>query len=607
MKICSWSISFAHVTKTSFPIFGWDSIFNRDAHCRHPDISGANSRKYVTDANRNSACDMFSHALKNRKSRLFINTIAASGAQICSILIAFAVTPVLVHALGPDQFGLYAVVGSLVAYFGVLDFGIGAGFVRHLTFHSERGEIEVVKQLMTFGLIFYLVLGITLAPLVVWCAPFFAFAIHLSGASARDAENLFIAMYVYFILSSMGALIRARLTSLHRMDLDSIGALFAHFTYGAVVLLFIHRIPNLYFVIGLSFGQLAVSTSLSYIAVRWISPDSFCNPLCIKLGVMRSLFSFGVWSQICGLSEILNLEADKFLLGHFLGIASVTPYQVGNKVAMLSRVMPLKLLSALLPDMTAFLSRGVAGAEMQAIYTRNTRNLMLATLLVTGFVIAVADIFIRMWIGNSVPLAATVAVALAISYSVENLTGIGGVFLKAMGQPRYEAYSAILTAGVNILLSIILTPNYGLYGVVGGTIIANVLGSVFFIVLFHRTTRLPWWPTVGQWLLPLLVGVATATAAARLVLTSVLSGCGQGQDCEVLLLLGVGGAVYTAVLVVVLALLGFWRSEDFVLMQWTRRYFGLPHAKPHEVVSPSRTGGAGYDLRQRQFSRLKDE
>jgi len=371
------------------------------------------------------------------------------------------------------------------------------------------------------------------------------------------------------------------------MDIEAVIGLFAQIVSTTVLLIFVWRFPNLYFVIALGFGQVFLSGLCNLIAIWRLSPGFLCNPWRIKPAFVGALFSFGGWSQICSLSSVINLEADKFVLGHFLGVASVTPYQVGNKVALLNRILPLQILGALLPDTTAAVSRGAALAQMQTIYARNSRYLMIATLLITGFIVAVADVFIRVWIGAPVPMAAAVTTALVISYSVNNLTGIGTVFMKAEGKPKYEAYYAMLGAAANIIFTIILTPQFGLYGVIGGTILGNCIGSVFFIVLFHRINGFPWWPTVGRWLLPLLIGVCAAIVATRALLWAIPGGWVQTRALG-LLLLGVGGSAYVAVLIGVLAVFRFWTPEDLALV---RRLGGRFVGRRGETITLSASEG----------------
>lgn len=506
--------------------------------------------------------------------------------RVVSLVISFVLTPLLIKALGPRQFGLYAIVSSFSAYYGILDLGIGSGLVRHLTFYSERKERDVVKQVITFGFVFYIVLGIALSPLVVWSAPLFSRFLHLHGGEAAEAQLLVVVMYAYFIFSSVAGLVTARLISLHRMDLASYCGLLANIFYAFVLTSFIWRFPNLYFVMGASFGQVVIATVLAYAMANRLCPGFFCNPAHLRSAFVRSLLSFGAWSQLCNLSAAINLEGDKLVVGRFLGVTQVMPYQVGSAVASLTRGLPLEFLAALLPEVTAGVSLGMSLAEAQATYARNLRRLMLITVLIAGFLIAVAEVFIETWLGNTLPSAVSITVALTISYTVNNLTGIGTISLKAEGQPKYEAYYAVLSTSVNLLLTIALTPTFGLYGVVGGTIIGNCIGSTFFIVLFHRIKCFPWWSTTGTWLLPLAAGTGAAIMVTRFCLSMVPPDWFQARASGAIVL-SAAAVFYLAIAAVVLGALRFWRAEDLDL--WRAAESWWRHRRTQPVGSSSET------------------
>src|SRR3954464_10582717 len=103
--------------------------------------------------------------------RIIINTVSGSGARIAALGIVFITTPILINNLGQEDYGLYTIATALPAYAGLLDFGIGAGLVKHLTEYSSTNDKLGVRQVMTLSLIFYGLLGLLLAPIVFVAAP----------------------------------------------------------------------------------------------------------------------------------------------------------------------------------------------------------------------------------------------------------------------------------------------------------------------------------------------------------------------------------------------------------------------------------------------------
>ena len=45
-------------------------------------------------------------------------------------VIGFLYVPILLHYIGKSEYGLYQLMGSLIAYFSIMDFGLSAAVIR---------------------------------------------------------------------------------------------------------------------------------------------------------------------------------------------------------------------------------------------------------------------------------------------------------------------------------------------------------------------------------------------------------------------------------------------------------------------------------------------
>ncbi len=431
--------------------------------------------------------------------RIIINTASGTAARVATIAIAFLTTPVLINHLGSEAFGLFTIVAALPAYAGILDLGMGPGLVRHLTEYSEYKDLRSVRQVMTFSLSFYVLLGVLLTPAVYFVTPDIVRLFAPPENLRRTAEASILIMFLYFAGSGIVGVFSARLVSLHRMDVTAAIGLLGQIVYGALVIIVMPISPTVLTAVWLNVVQLLATGLLMYVAVLRADKGIFCNPLTLRGSLIRKLFAFGGWMQLNNLSALVNLEADKFIIAGFLNMATVTPYQIGNRLASLNRIIPFQLLSAIMPAATK-VQVGQTRKDAEIFYRHLTRYLMLLTLAISGFTIVAADRLIITWIGRPYPQATLIVLALSISFVVNNLTGAGTTLVRAAGQPRYETYYAILSMVLNIGLTVALAPTFGLAGILGGTIIANVIGSAYFIVLFHRRAGFSWYHTVGDWL-----------------------------------------------------------------------------------------------------------
>lgn len=92
-------------------------------------------------------------------------------------LISIVYTPIMLRLLGRNEYGLYSLVTSVVAFLGVLNFGFGSTYTRfYLRYKVENDEDEIAKLNGMFLHIF-LVIG--------------AIALLASGAMVMYSELVF--------------------------------------------------------------------------------------------------------------------------------------------------------------------------------------------------------------------------------------------------------------------------------------------------------------------------------------------------------------------------------------------------------------------------------
>src|SRR5690606_3994728 len=81
-------------------------------------------------------------------------------AKLITLVTWFFLTPFILHQLGPGGYGLWAVVGSAVAYGTLLNFGISGAVIKYVAEHRARGENQHAHHLIATALCLYSVLGL---------------------------------------------------------------------------------------------------------------------------------------------------------------------------------------------------------------------------------------------------------------------------------------------------------------------------------------------------------------------------------------------------------------------------------------------------------------
>ena len=88
-----------------------------------------------------------------------------------SNLVGLLYTPYMLRMMGQSEYGLYALVGSVIAYLTILDFGFGNAIIRYTA--KFRAEGRTQEQYSMFGMFFILYSIIGLIALAAGAALYF--------------------------------------------------------------------------------------------------------------------------------------------------------------------------------------------------------------------------------------------------------------------------------------------------------------------------------------------------------------------------------------------------------------------------------------------------
>jgi O-antigen/teichoic acid export membrane protein len=493
------------------------------------------------------------------------NTAVVALAQVSGILVSLLLTPYLLHRLGIERFGLWAFIGSIVAFAGLLQVGLGRGSVRFIAVYSERNDLEVVRRIVSYGALWHVVAGLALTPIAWLVGRAVLPHVHISQELLGQAETLFPLVFGYAFFAGAVRPLASVLIGLERIWMTSLATLVSQLVYAVVVVALLSRGAGLYGLFAATVLQTAFQAATYYVICRRILGRVFGNPLALDRGVLREMMKFGGWQQLSAVAALVNRQTDAIVIGSWVNVGTVALYDVGNRVAQLIRTLPLTLLGPLFP--------AAAGIHAQRDEKRLARTVLqagrllgLLTIGMAGFVFATAPLITVVWLGRSYPHVAWITILMAAMYTVNNLTGVGTTVVAAIGKPRYESEYAVIGAGLNIAATLALAPFFGLYGILGGTVFGVVVCSLFFMWRFHRLMQIPLWQYVGTWLWRL----AAATIMAGIVIYALRSALparftavrGEGAITLVLLAL-----TYGVTLLLGLRGLKFFQTNDLAVVE----------------------------------------
>ena len=94
--------------------------------------------------------------------KIIRNTLYNSTARVLAIVIALILTPYIIHHIGGERYGIWAIIGMVTGYFGLLDLGVETAFVKYISEYHAKKEYQCINRVVNTGIIFYAFLVLVL-------------------------------------------------------------------------------------------------------------------------------------------------------------------------------------------------------------------------------------------------------------------------------------------------------------------------------------------------------------------------------------------------------------------------------------------------------------
>jgi O-antigen/teichoic acid export membrane protein len=433
-------------------------------------------------------------------------------AQFAPVLVALAITPLLLQRLGLDRFGIWSLALVVLSTLAILEGGVAASLARFFAIYAARDNRADAGRLLLGSFLFlaFVGLGVTLAVFPV--AP--AIIGLLDVPTQLQGEAVFVLRWVppLVVLALVADSTAALLQGNGQFRALAATMITSSATFAVAVIVLVQ--PG-------AFRGLIIATALRYVVVVVASlifaagHVSIRRPLLPSRATARELWRYASRMQLSVLTGLVNVQLDGLVIAAVLPIRYVGLYSIGVQAASAARSLPLYAFAPLLTRLTTTFrdeGRGAAGAEFERLERR-----WLPAVLGYG-VVAVAAIgfSVPVWLGDRYALSGVTATILLAGYMVHvGLTGMRTCYVRAVGRPGLETrYSFVWTIG-NALLTVPFALLAGVVGVVTVTAVTGAVASLYFVALCRRKERLPVIVPARRWW-GLVVGAAGITVAGEL-------------------------------------------------------------------------------------------
>jgi len=410
--------------------------------------------------------------------------------MLITVSISFYSTRLILHYLGATDYGIYSLIGGVVALLSFLHMSMAASTQRYLSFHQGTGDVVMQKKVFATSLLLHILIGIAVL-IIIELAGLFIFNGFLNIPDDRISSAKML--YHFSALSMLTGIISvpfsASLTAHENMLWPSVVNIFE------VVMKLVFAFTLAFFIQSQRLGAyglfIAVISLLSLLllmvyCLNKYEECSITNYRIIDKSLIKEIGAYSGWNLFSSLANLGRFEGFGIVLNLFLGTIANTAYGIANQVLGAFGFFAETMLTAVNPQIMK--SEGAKNRE------RMLRIAMMSCKF--GFFLiaflAIPCIFemptlLGIWLKNIPEYAILFCIILLISIMINQLTA--GLFSAIHATGNIKAYMIIsgtvrlLTIPCAIVLFLL---GYSVRTVLAGYIIIDVLGCCAKIVLLKR-------------------------------------------------------------------------------------------------------------------------
>ncbi|WP_218644785.1 lipopolysaccharide biosynthesis protein [Natronomonas gomsonensis] len=386
------------------------------------------------------------------------------GIEVLGAVIGFAATVYFAAALGATRLGVFFLFEAALATLATFsDFGLRGAVEKRISEGSEVGEMLAATLLLKLAL-----LGVLAVVVIVFREPINDYV----GAEVAALLVVAALLYELSVLSIhvLRGELRTEQTALlyfvRLVAYVAVSVVLIQFGYGAEALIYGLIASYLLMLAG---GAARISTRLARPSRRHF----------------RSLVDYAKYNGIWALGGHVYNTMDLLVIGYFLTQAHVAGYEIAWRLTLMAGLVGGIVGNTVFAQLSAWRTRGEFGRIEGTVRESLTASLFLVVPAFFG-VLLLSENLLGVVFGPEYVLAAGALVVLMGEKIVAAVNVVFDATIRAFDRPDIGAYATGVSLTVNIVLNVVLVPQYGLLGAAAATGLAMALNTAVLGVSLGR-------------------------------------------------------------------------------------------------------------------------
>ena len=392
--------------------------------------------------------------------------------------------------MGQSEYGLYALVASVISYLTVLDLGLGNAVIRYTA--KFRAEGKQTEQYEMFGMFFILYIVIGFIALVAGTALYFNVdAMFGSTMTVMELDKarvmmvfLVLNLAVTFPMSIFGSIITAyehfifpRIVNICRIVLNTVVMIcLLHMGYKAIAMVVVQTAFNLLtLLLNFIYCKRNLKIKMYFRKFKW--------------GFLKEVAIYSFWIFLNVIMDRIYWSTGQFVLGAIVGTAAVAVFAVAIQLQHLYMQFSTAISSVFLPKVTAIVTKSNDTQVVSDLFIKTGRiQYSIMALILSGFIVF-GKPFVALWAGPGYEDVYVITIMFFISLLIPLIQNLGVTILQARNQMKFRSLLYIVIALCALVLQILFAKKWGGIGCAIAISSALLLGQGLILNIYYHVKQ----------------------------------------------------------------------------------------------------------------------
>jgi O-antigen/teichoic acid export membrane protein len=426
---------------------------------------------------------------RERYRRVALTGISAAGAKVVTVATMLIAVPLTLTYLGPERYGLWMTITSVVMMMRVADSGIGLGLMNAVSEAHGRQDRQAAVRYVSSGFFMLAALALLILGGFAVAYPFIPWSWIFNVKSPLAMKEAGPAMAVFLACFAVGL----PLGVVQRVQLGYQEGFFNNLWESAGRLLgLVGLLLVIYLQGGLLWLVLAVAGAPvlawlfnSFLLFGWQRPWLRPRLQNYHGASARQVLHTGLFFFVLQVGVTFTYSSDNVIIAQFLGPEAVTQYAIPYQMFNFGVVIFNVFFGALWPAYGEAIARGDM-IWVQKTMNRSLKMIFLLTVIISAILVIFGNKLLYFWVGPTISMSLLFSLGLGLWIIVLTLGTAMSHLLNAANIFKFQIVFIFITLIVSLIVKCILVYHFNIAGIIWGSILAYIFFTIIPYSLFLK-------------------------------------------------------------------------------------------------------------------------